>query len=76
MFIHQLDLTQGPLEETTTIESLSFDYTSLDPETRVLVQECSNEVKGLIKPQAKDIIEAGRKLIEVKNRLGHGCFGN
>lgn len=76
MFLHQLDPNEGPVEETTTTEFQLFDYTSLDPETRVLVQECSDEVKGLIKPQAKDIIEAGQKLIEVKNRLGHGRFGN
>jgi len=65
-----------PQEQPYIQVTAGFDYISLDPETRVLVQECSDQVKGLIKPQAKDIIEAGQKLIEVKNRLGHGRFGN
>jgi len=40
-----------------------------------MVQQCADQVKGLIKPQAKDIIEASQKLIVVKNQLGHGALG-
>jgi len=76
MFEYEPAPSNEPQEQPHTQVTAEFDYTSLDPETRVLVQACSDEVKGLIKPQAKDIIEAGQKLIEVKNRLGHGRFGN
>lgn len=51
-----------------------FDYASLDVETRVVVQQRTTEIKTLMKRAAQDIIEIGQKLIEVKERLGHGFF--
>ncbi len=35
----------------------------------------TNEIKTLMKRTAQDIIEIGEKLIEVKERLPHGAFG-
>jgi hypothetical protein len=52
-----------------------FDYTALDTETRVVVQQRTTEIKSLMRRAAQDIIDIGQKLIEVKTRLGHGNFG-
>src|SRR6185503_9709278 len=52
-----------------------FDYQALDAETRIVVQQRTGEIKALMKRTAQDIIEIGEKLIEVKERLGHGHFG-
>lgn len=55
-----------------TIQLALFDYTALDTETRIVVQQRTTEIKALMKRAASDIIEIGQKLIEVKERLGHG----
>ncbi len=60
---------------TTAIQTNFFDYTALDAETRIVVQQRTTEIKALMKRAASDIIEIGQKLIEVKERLGHGNFG-
>jgi hypothetical protein len=52
-----------------------FDYQQLDAETRIVVQQRTSEIKALMKRTAQDIIEIGEKLIDVKERLGHGYFG-
>lgn len=52
-----------------------FDYCHLDTETRILVKQRSSEIKTLMKRTAQSIIEIGEKLIEVKNHLPHGAFG-
>ena len=53
-----------------------FDYASLDAETSQLVQQHTGEIRALMKRTAQGIIEVGQKLIEVKERLGHGRFGD
>src|SRR3972149_2787735 len=53
-----------------------FDYQQLDTETREIVQQRTSEIKALMKRTAQDIIEIGQKLIEVKERLPHGAFGD
>lgn len=58
-----------------TTQLALFDYTALDTETRIVVQQRTTEIKALMKRAATDIIEIGQKLIEVKARLGHGYFG-
>ena len=52
-----------------------FDYAQLDTETRIVVQQRTDEIRTLVRRTAQDIIEIGNKLIEVKARLGHGYFG-
>lgn len=52
-----------------------FDYTMLSPETRIVVQQRTSEIKTLMRRTAQDIVDIGQKLIEVKGRLGHGQFG-
>jgi len=51
-----------------------FDYSSLDDESRHFVQQQTGEIRGLMKRTAQGIVEIGQKLIEVKEKLGHGRF--
>lgn len=53
----------------------NFDYRNLDTETRIVVQQRTSEIKVLIKRNAQDVFDIGQKLIEVKEKLGHGNFG-
>lgn len=53
-----------------------FDYASLDTETSQFVQQQTGEIRVLMKRTAQGIVEIGQKLIEVKERLGHGRFLN
>ena len=55
--------------------STAFDYDELDDETRDLVNQRTSEIKRLTKRVAQDIVAIGQKLIEVKDALGHGHFG-
>ena len=50
-------------------------YASLNVETCIVVQQRTSEIKTLMRRTAQDIIEIGQKLIEVKEKLGHGLFG-
>ncbi len=56
------------------LQTTMFDYTELDTETRIVVQQRASEIKALMKRTASDIVEIGQKLIEVKGRLDHGQF--
>lgn len=51
-----------------------FDYTGLDTETSQFVQQQTGEIRVLMKRTAQGIVEVGQKLIDVKEKLGHGCF--
>ena len=53
-----------------------FDYASLDTETTQFVQQQTGEIRVLMKQTAQSIIEVGQKLIEVKEKLGYGRFGD
>lgn len=53
-----------------------FDYAAMDTETRIVVQQRTGEIKSLMKRAAQDIIDIGEKLTEVKERIGHGHFGD
>jgi hypothetical protein len=52
-----------------------FDYHLLDADTAQIVETRAQEIRGLIKRTAKNIIEIGAKLKEVKHLLPHGEFG-
>lgn len=54
----------------------TFDYAGLDPETRIVVQQRTGEIKSLVRRSVADVIEIGAKLAEVKARLQHGQFGD
>lgn len=53
----------------------TFDYADLDAETRIVVQQRTSEIKTLARRAASDVVEIGQKLADVKERLGHGQFG-
>ncbi len=61
-------------EQLSEPEAQSFDYAALDPETRIVVQQRTSEIKSLIRRTASDILDLGQKLLEVKAQLGHGYF--
>ena len=51
-----------------------FDYSSLDEETLSFVQLRTEKIKQLVKRTSQDMVDIGRYLIEVKDRLGYGNF--
>lgn len=57
------------------LEIVNFDYGQLGMETRIVVQQRTEEIKVLVRRSAQDIIDIGNKLIDVKARLEHGNFG-
>ena len=57
-----------------SVAESNFSYDELDDETRFLVGQRTSEIKNLIHRSAQDIFEIGQKLIEVKEKLGHGRF--
>lgn len=52
-----------------------FNYDDLDPETRIIVQQRTSEIKAIARQTAQGVLDIGAKLAEVKDRLGHGRFG-
>ncbi|BAY49697.1 hypothetical protein SAMD00079811_73260 [Scytonema sp. HK-05] len=55
-------------------EEQSFDYSVLDPRTKLFLQLHTKEIKSLMRRTAEDFIKIGQKLLEVKEKLGHGHF--
>ena len=51
-----------------------FAYSELDAETSRVIQQRTDEIKALMRQAAEDVITIGRKLAEVRERLGHGRF--
>lgn len=51
-----------------------FDYTQLNQENRLLIQQHTQELKERLQRTAQDIWEIGQKLAEVRARLKHGQF--
>jgi CheY-like chemotaxis protein len=54
----------------------TFDYANLDSETSLFVKQQTGEIKALMKRTAQGILEIGQKLLEIKQKLGHGNFLN
>lgn len=52
-----------------------FDYDSLDQETSTFLQQQTSEIRSLMRRTAEDIFNIGQKLLNVKEKLGHGKFG-
>ena len=70
------DLPSQMLDQLSTQQTLNFEYSILEAETRLVVQQRTNEIKRLMRRNSQDIIDIGEKLIEVKQHLGHGSFRN
>lgn len=56
-------------------KELVFHYSELDPGTAAFVEGRTSEIRVLVRRSATDITEIGGKLIQVKERIGHGLFG-
>ena len=53
-----------------------FDYSQLDSETSGFVREQTEEIRGLMRRTAQGIVDIGQKLLDIKEKLGHGNFLN
>ena len=74
--MNQDNLPSELLDQLPNQPTLNFDYGILEAETRIVVQQRTNEIKMLMRRNSQDIIDMGQKLIEVKQNLGHGNFRN
>lgn len=54
----------------------NFNYEILDLNTQIRIKQKTSEIKVLIRQTAKNIVEVGQKLSEVKQQLKHGEFRN
>lgn len=54
----------------------SFNYDALDSENAGVIKFHTEAIKQCIRRTAKDIIEIGERLIDVKEKLPHGQFGS
>lgn len=50
----------------------NFDYSTLNSEARIIVQQKTSEIRTIARRMAADIIEIGQRLLEVKEQLNHG----
>lgn len=57
-----------------SLSTEAFNYSSLDAETLQFVQQRGKRIKLLMRRTAQDIVEIGQQLVEIKEKLGHGCF--
>jgi hypothetical protein len=51
-----------------------FDYTMLDGETRIVIQQRTSEIKERVRQSAGAIRDIGVKLTEIRDQLSHGQF--
>jgi hypothetical protein len=58
----------------SAVEQMQFDYAALDPDTRGFIAERAEAIHALARRTAQGIVDIGRLLAEVKERVGHGQF--
>ena len=51
-----------------------FDYETFDPDTRRLLRERAEQIRGLARVTISGIVEIGKHLTEAKEQLRHGQF--
>ncbi|MDB9529347.1 DUF3102 domain-containing protein [Oscillatoria sp. CS-180] len=57
------------------IQSLAlFDYGSLQPDHRLVIQQHTGEIRKRLRRSAQDVWEIGQRLADVRSRLKHGQF--
>ena len=59
-----------------TLPDNNFDYAQFDAQTSVFVREQTEEIRGLMRKTAQGILDIGQKLLDIKEKLGHGNFLN
>lgn len=52
----------------------TFDYRTLDEETRLFIQQKADETHGLLKRTAEHVLRIGQNLRAIKEKLPHGQF--
>ncbi len=62
----------GLAEQSLNLKAQEFDYATLDTETRLVVQQRSDEIKERLRDSAQAAWEIGQRLVEVRDRLGYG----
>lgn len=60
--------------QTPSPLSQCFDYAVLDSETRIVLKQRTSEIKSIVRRNTLEVFEIGQKLIEVKEKLGHGHY--
>jgi hypothetical protein len=63
-------------EAITERQPLLFDYAAMETENRLSVQRSAQRIRRAMRRTADDVIEIGRELLEVRDRLGWEQFGN
>jgi hypothetical protein len=58
----------------TSLHPQPFDYAALPPPDREFITEQTGAIQSLAQRAAEDIIDIGRRLLAVKDRLPHGHF--
>lgn len=56
------------------VEVVVFDYESVEPEYRTMIESRTQTIKERIRKTAQDIVEIGEMLTDVKECLPHGQF--
>jgi hypothetical protein len=62
------------LTEQSSMQQSGFDYSQLDEQTAKFAWQRAQEIRWLSDSVAQQMVDIGRKLIEVKDCLPHGCF--
>lgn len=57
------------LSEAAPPQGALFDYASLDAESRIVIQQKTGEIKTIAKRMARDVVDIGERLAEIKDRL-------
>ncbi|WP_052056034.1 DUF3102 domain-containing protein [Myxosarcina sp. GI1] len=65
-----------PEEDSSSSDGFNYTSLNLDEETLLFVRDRTVEIKKLIRRTAQDIVDIGKYLTEVKDKLGHGNFYN
>ncbi|GHO92670.1 hypothetical protein KSF_027180 [Reticulibacter mediterranei] len=55
-------------------EAVTFDYSTLNEETRAFVRQKTEETHLYLKRTTEAIVQIGHNLLAVQHRLGHGRF--
>lgn len=61
-------------DQREPVQQSAFDYTLLDEDTRRFVSQKTVETQGYLKRTAEDVVQIGRNLQAVKERLPYGQF--
>ena len=62
-----------PNQENSKVVN-TFDYKTLSPQQRTIIQRYTGEIKERLRRTAKDVWEVGQKLVEVRSQLKYGQF--